>query len=93
MEEITRRDWITVYGTAAVLLWYVIYNAIELLIEMYLEYGLLLTAITFADSLLFAAYTDKWFYGFRKKGENPYSIIRFIFSSGRPHRPVLLPAA
>lgn len=68
MEEITRRDWITVYGTAAILLWYVIYNVIEHLTEMYLEYGLLLTAITlaitFAASLLFAAYTDKWFYGF-----------------------------
>ena len=64
MEEITRRDWITVYGTAAVLLWYGIYKVIELLIEMYLEYGLPLTAISFAITLLFAAYASKWFYGF-----------------------------
>jgi len=64
MEEIPHRDWVIVYSMAVIILAYAVIQVIELLTEMYIEYGLLLTAISLAITLPIAAYAGKWFYGF-----------------------------
>jgi len=64
MEEIPHRDWVIVYSMAVIILAYAVIQMIEFLTEMYIEYGLLLTAISLAITLPIAAYAGKWFYGF-----------------------------
>ena len=64
MEEIPHRDWVIVYSMAVIILAYAVIQVIELLTEIYIDYGLLLTAISLAIALPIAAYAGKWFYGF-----------------------------
>jgi hypothetical protein len=55
---------VMMYSISLIILAYAVIQVIKLLTEMYLEYGLPLTAISLAFSLPIAVYGGKWFYGF-----------------------------